>query len=215
MNRYTPPVGDHPETIITYRRVAAKTVPSRFLLSCFATETNPGVRVPLVSAIASAFGDKVTRMSGSMEEWFAAVADHKLIVSPTGHGLDTHRTWEILTLGRIPIVESSLLDPLYEGLPVLILGSWAELARPDEVERRYAEIAADISAGEYTSARVWLTYYICEIFGAAGRGHEHGCPNVAPSVKTLAPLPRRAKQLDSRALVPASNARFLRNTQNI
>lgn len=177
MNRYTPPVGDHPETIIAFRRLAAATLPTRHVLSSFSTETNVGVRVPLVAAVEKAFGSRSTRFfAKSVEEWYAAVLDHKMVISLTGHGLDTHRTWEILTLGRVPVVESSLLDPLYEGLPVLILNSWSDLARPDEIDRRYAQIAAGIAAGKYSSNRVWLTYYICEIFNAARRGNEHGCP---------------------------------------
>jgi hypothetical protein len=69
-------------------------------------------------------------------------------VSPHGNGLDCHRTWETLVLGGVPIVESSSLDCLYEGLPVLIVKSWADICkekleatlqafeqRPFEVER--------------------------------------------------------------------------------
>jgi hypothetical protein len=177
MNRYTPPVGDHPETIIAYRRVAASKAPTRHVLSSFSIDSNPGVRAPLISAIANAFGARATRLAArSTEEWYAAVADHEMVISPRGNGLDTHRAWEVLTLGRVPVVESSLLDPLYEGLPVLILRSWAELADPAEVDRRYAVIAADIAAGKYSSHRVWLSFYVCEIFAAADRAHEHGCP---------------------------------------
>jgi len=52
---------------------------------------------------------------------------HSFIVSPHGNGLDCHRTWEILALGRIPIVRTSSLDPLYDGLPVMILDKYEDL----------------------------------------------------------------------------------------
>eukprot|EP00808_Paulinella_micropora_P021820 g8742.t1 len=48
-------------------------------------------------------------------------------LAPRGNGLDTHRFWEMLFLGTIPVVESSSLDPLYTGLPVLILKQWTQL----------------------------------------------------------------------------------------
>ena len=51
------------------------------------------------------------------------------VISPHGAGLDCHRTWEALTLGCIPIVKKSELDPLYEDLPVLIVNDWTELSR--------------------------------------------------------------------------------------
>lgn len=48
--------------------------------------------------------------------------------SPHGNGLDCHRTWEALLLKTIPIVKTSTLDPLYEGLPVAIVDDWNEVS---------------------------------------------------------------------------------------
>jgi hypothetical protein len=42
-------------------------------------------------------------------------------------GMDCHRTWEALCLGCIPIVKTSPLNSLYDGLPVLILNDWSDL----------------------------------------------------------------------------------------
>lgn len=49
------------------------------------------------------------------------------VLSPHGNGLDCHRTWEALILGCIPIVKSSLIDSLYDDLPVLIVNDWTEI----------------------------------------------------------------------------------------
>jgi len=49
------------------------------------------------------------------------------VVSPHGNGLDCHRTWEAIALGCIPIVKTSPLDPLYDGLPVLIVQQWSDI----------------------------------------------------------------------------------------
>jgi hypothetical protein len=54
--------------------------------------------------------------------------EYAFVSSPHGHGLDCHRTWEALCLGCIPVVVKSGLDPLYEGLPVLILDSYKDLS---------------------------------------------------------------------------------------
>lgn len=51
------------------------------------------------------------------------------VLSPKGGGYDCHRTWEALCLGCIPIVKKSGLDPLFEGLPVLIVKDWSEVSR--------------------------------------------------------------------------------------
>lgn len=54
---------------------------------------------------------------------------YKYVISPHGNGLDCHRTWEALVLGCIPIMKSSPLDPLFEGLPVLIVKEWSDITQ--------------------------------------------------------------------------------------
>lgn len=49
------------------------------------------------------------------------------MISPHGHGLDCHRTYEALCLGCIPIVKTSPLDGLYRNMPILIVTSWRDL----------------------------------------------------------------------------------------
>ena len=51
------------------------------------------------------------------------------VLSPAGGGPDCHRTWEALCLGCIPIVKTSGMDPLFEGLPVLIVTKWSDITR--------------------------------------------------------------------------------------
>lgn len=53
--------------------------------------------------------------------------EYAFSISPRGNGLDCHRTWEDLALGCIVIVKTSPLDPLYEGLPVVIIKDWSEI----------------------------------------------------------------------------------------
>lgn len=54
-------------------------------------------------------------------------AEYAFVVSPHGNGLDCHRTWEALCLGCIAVVKKSPIDPIYEGLPVLIVDGWADV----------------------------------------------------------------------------------------
>jgi hypothetical protein len=55
--------------------------------------------------------------------------EYAFSISPHGNGLDCHRTWEDLVLGCIVIVKTSTLDPLYEGLPVVIIRDWSEITK--------------------------------------------------------------------------------------
>ena len=52
---------------------------------------------------------------------------YAFIASPFGNGLDTHRLWEALILGCIPIIITSGLDSLLEDLPILIIKDWSDI----------------------------------------------------------------------------------------
>jgi len=83
---------------------------------------------------------------------------YAFVISPHGHGLDCHRTWESLVLGNIPIVKRSSLDPLYEGLPVVIVDEWQEITASN-LERWHAALhAAFLSAEvqERLTNRYWI-----------------------------------------------------------
>jgi hypothetical protein len=60
--------------------------------------------------------------------------------SPRGNSIDCHRTWEALLLHSIPIVKSTLLDPLYDGLPVAIVQDWSEVT-PERLESWLSDFA--------------------------------------------------------------------------
>ena len=39
----------------------------------------------------------------------------------------SHRTWEALALGSIPIVRKSSISPLFKNLPVIEISNWTEI----------------------------------------------------------------------------------------
>ncbi len=79
------------------------------------------------------------------------------MLSLIGNGLDCHRTWEALYLGAIPAVKSSDLDPIYEGLPVLIVEDWSDLTE-EYLEKKYEEM----SQGEYNLEKLDASYWYRE-----------------------------------------------------
>jgi len=56
-------------------------------------------------------------------------SEYAFVVSPPGEGLDCHRTWEALCLGCIPIMISTPIDSMFDGLPVLIVKSWSDVTQ--------------------------------------------------------------------------------------
>jgi len=51
----------------------------------------------------------------------------KYAICPQGTGIDTHRVYECINLGVIPIVKSSPLDALYSTMPIRIVQDWADV----------------------------------------------------------------------------------------
>lgn len=61
-------------------------------------------------------------------------------ISPLGNAVDCHRTWEALALGTVPIVRTSPLDPLYAGLPVIIVNEWSQVTPAFLAHQRDAKL---------------------------------------------------------------------------
>ena len=63
------------------------------------------------------------------EQTYINQSKYSFVISPLGHGMDCHRTWEALILGCIVIVQTSPLDSIYKDLPVLIINDWSDITQ--------------------------------------------------------------------------------------
>jgi hypothetical protein len=88
-------------------------------------------------------------------------------ISPHGNGLDCHRTWEDLILGCIVITKTSSLDPLYEGLPVIIIQDWAEIT--EENLTKWLEQYKDAFTNPIYRARLTHEYWMNKIKTATSK----------------------------------------------
>jgi hypothetical protein len=93
-----------------------------------ASEPPPNVTALPSSQRACADTPAVFEHVWKVEDYLFTMQQYKFVLSPVGNGVDTHRTWEALMAGSIPIVESSVRDSMYDGLPVLIVKSWSDLS---------------------------------------------------------------------------------------
>jgi hypothetical protein len=86
--------------------------------------------------------------------------DYAFVLSPHGNGLDCHRTWEALCLGCIPILKTSGLDPLFEGLPVWIVSAWSDVTQ----ENMSAKIN-EFKEKDFRAEKLTLQYWQKLIWG--------------------------------------------------
>jgi hypothetical protein len=52
---------------------------------------------------------------------------YKYCLCPRGNGIDTHRVWEALYLGCIPIVKKHITHFFNEKLPIVYIDDWKEV----------------------------------------------------------------------------------------
>ncbi len=62
-------------------------------------------------------------------KYLDTISEHKFNLCPEGNGLDTHRFWETLMMGSIPVVKKNNLVLNFEkfDIPILILDDWGDL----------------------------------------------------------------------------------------
>jgi hypothetical protein len=98
---------------------------------CYNPETNPGERKPPLKL----FEDKpwVTIASGFnnidlIKPFFDQMIRHQFVLCPDGNGMDTHRLWEALYIGCIPIVKPHVFTNYFaKHLPIIVVKNWEEI----------------------------------------------------------------------------------------
>lgn len=60
--------------------------------------------------------------------------DYAFEVSPRGNGIDCHRTYEGLFFNTIPIIKTTSIDSLFNGLPIVIVNDWDEVTEENLIK---------------------------------------------------------------------------------
>lgn len=60
------------------------------------------------------------------EDYLRDLSESYFCISPKGHGIDCHRTWESLYVKTIPIVTKSLVVEEHKEMPIIILDDWSD-----------------------------------------------------------------------------------------
>jgi len=92
---------------------------------------------------------------------WAIKGEYAFSVSPHGNGLDCHRTWEDLILGCIVIVKTGPLDPLYQGLPVVIVKDWREVNKENMQQWliQYQDAFTNPNYREMLTSSYWIKQF--------------------------------------------------------
>lgn len=104
----------------------------------FSLETNPDERRRCLEQTRLELAPRLPHA-----EYLARLASAYFCLSPQGHGIDAHRTWEALYLRTVPIVRRSPLTEEYSELPWIVLDDWAELRSVGLSPQLYEDVMGD------------------------------------------------------------------------
>lgn len=93
------------------------------------------------------------------EEYIKLLETYKFCICPPGRGIDTHRCWEALMVGTIPIVLSSPLNSLYINLPVLVVENLT-LITEEYLNKLYEKLIKT----EYSFEKLYTHFWKNELF---------------------------------------------------
>eukprot|EP00966_Prymnesium_polylepis_P331856 7387420-Prymnesium_polylepis.1 len=95
----------------------------------------------------------------SKVETLRAYGEAQFVISPESHGYDCHRTWEVLAMGAIPVVKSTLDrtgQSLFNRQPVLIVDDWHEVCSPGGAVLLHKTLERFKGVRENLDPRDWL-----------------------------------------------------------
>jgi len=108
-------------------------VPQRanLLYANFSERSNPSVREPLLRWLAEPAQQWINRGFYDPESAKTAYVDalhaHRFVLCPPGNGEDTHRFWEALYCGAVPVVRRSEVVSHFTGLPFVAFDDLREV----------------------------------------------------------------------------------------
>jgi len=106
---------------------------TNLLYANFSPRTNPSVRQPLLDWIESNSTDwiisEAARPGEGQGAYLRQLMASRLVLCPPGNGEDTHRLWEALYCGAIPVVRNSPSMRAFHGLPILFLSELCPLKK--------------------------------------------------------------------------------------
>ena len=124
----------------------------KLLYTNFNTLTNPKQR----TEIQELFNN--TNNYNTTNQYYQDLQEHKYVICPPGNGKDTHRVWESLYFGAIPIVEDSSMNRYFaESFPILVVERWSDINN-EFLLKKYNSIKSKFKNKHVFDLNEWFNY---------------------------------------------------------
>lgn len=77
------------------------------------------------------------------EDFVELLGQSEFVVCPPGNGLDTHRLWEALACGTIPVLRRGSLHPRTLGKGVVWVDAWTDVVSLEWLRARAGDVASE------------------------------------------------------------------------
>lgn len=67
------------------------------------------------------------RNGQDFDSYLDNVYNHNFMICPEGNGIDTHRTWECLYMGTIPIEKRNINNSFHCDMPIFLVDDWSQI----------------------------------------------------------------------------------------
>jgi hypothetical protein len=118
------------------------------LFTQFNASTHPA-RAAAAEALRANFPTRLVDPAPSLRwrQYLGLLGAHQFSACPRGNGIDTHRIWESLYLGVVPVVERTELSEHWRGcgIPLVLIDDWSEVT-PERLSHEAERLKAPWSS---------------------------------------------------------------------
>jgi len=135
----------------------------KWLYANFRPETNTVVRKPIADHFRSLASQswvtfREPEPKGENTLYLRDIGQHRFVLCPPGNGIDTHRTWEALATGAVPVVQKTKAMEPFSHLPILFVDDLRSVDLP-LLERSWRKFAGDDSIPSECFASHWKSVF--------------------------------------------------------
>jgi len=138
----------------------------RLFYSNFSIDTNLSSRLKLLAVLDR---NKIVHRTPTFTRngrlnFLKDIRNSAFTLCPEGNGVDTHRIWETLYLGRVPIItKSKAMKQIVKDLPVIAIDDWEQISDKQYFKDKWVEMQKQVYDFRKLQISFWINKFCANI----------------------------------------------------
>lgn len=111
-----------------YFKVNYVTKKEKKIYANFTINTNPKHRINALKSLKNSNTEFIIDLNTNIENYYSGLQKFQFILCPWGNGIDTHRFWEALYLGSIPITKNHINYSFFNNVPNILVDDYQDIS---------------------------------------------------------------------------------------